>query len=110
MRLLFTSLFIFVACNLAVAQRVDPCKIFGSFYKVDNPGRADVIVFEEESEYFAQLRIFEEENSLYADEPGVWFFSENIGLARYRVFFTKRRSQADFTVHFVDRLAKAGCD
>jgi hypothetical protein len=110
MRFLLVFLVIILAGSFEIqAQRVDPCKIFGSFFKVDHPGRADIIVYEEDSEYFAQLRVFTEDNRLYADETGVWFFTDQIGFADYRVFFTKKRSQADFTIHFVNSLSRAGC-
>ena len=103
-------LLLFMLLPLSVlAQRVDPCKLFGTFYKVNQPGMADLVVYEEDSEYFAQLRIFEEENKLYADAAGLWFFEEKPEFANYRVYFTKRRSQADVTVFFVNSLSKAGC-
>ena len=57
-----------------------------------------------------ELKIFEEENSLFADREGVWFFCESFELADFRVYFTEERYQAHFTVYFIDTASFAGCN
>jgi uncharacterized protein DUF6150 len=93
----------------ANAQVKPYCKLSGSVYESPTKQGSDFWVFEEESEAFADMLIFEEENKLYATEPGVWFFVENEGLADFKVFFTKEKSEADFIVYFVDSTTFAGC-
>jgi len=85
------------------------CNLHGSVYETSEKQGADFWVYEEESEAFADLIVFEEENQLYADQPGVWFFVENKGLADFSIYFTTEKSEADFILYFTDSSTFAGC-
>lgn len=93
----------------SIAQVKPYCRLQGSVYETPTKAGADFWVYEEESEAFADILIFEEENKLYADEPGIWFFVKNQGLADFSVYFTKEKSEADFVVYFIDSTTFAGC-
>jgi len=107
-----TLLFFFILFGLArisSAQEKPYCQLQGSIFETPTKQGADFWIYEEESEAFADMLIFEEENKLYADEPGVWYFVDNIGLADVRIFFTKEKSEADFIIYFTDSSTFAGC-
>ena len=91
------------------AQNEPYCRLQGSVYETPTKQGADFWVFEEESEAFADMFIFEEENRLYADQPGIWFFVDNISLADFSIYFTKEKSEADFVVYFTESITFAGC-
>ncbi len=91
------------------AQDKPYCNLRGSVFETPTKQGADFWVYEEESEAFADMLIFEEENKLYATEPGIWYFVDNMGLADFKVYFTKEKSEADFIVYFTDSTTFAGC-
>jgi len=63
----------------------------------------------EESESFADLLVFKASNTLFADKPGLWFFTETRAQAAVSILMVNDRSLADFSVHFVDTESFAGC-
>ncbi len=89
---------------------LDPCKVYGKIYEVDNAGLADYIVYIEDSEAFADLLVFEHENPLYADRPGQWAFVENRSFANVYIYFETRKSRADFSIAFIETESFAGCN
>lgn len=96
--------------SLLPLQENPYCKMYGSFYEVDSPSKADFIIYEELSEPSADLIVYEETNRLYADRPGIWFFEEKESFARYRVFFTNKPGKADVKVFFTEYESFAGCN
>ncbi len=107
---IYSSLLLFLTLAIGVEAQVKPyCNLRGSVYETPTKQGADFWVYEEDSEAFADMLIFEEENKLYADEPGIWFFVENKGLADFKIYFTKEKSEADFVVYFTDSSTFAGC-
>ena len=109
MKTLLCFFILFGLATISNAQEKPYCKLQGSIFETPTKQGADFWVYEEESEAFADMLVFEEENKLYADEPGVWYFVDNIGLADFRVFFTKERSEADFIIYYTDSSTFAGC-
>jgi len=45
-----------------VEEQFDPCRVFGSIYIEEYPENAQFLVYEEASEAFATLQVFEEDN------------------------------------------------
>lgn len=86
------------------------CDIQGSMYVVDKPHLADFIVYEEGSETFSDLIVFEQKNRLYANKKGMWHFEKEQSFARYKIFFTDRPREADFKVYFTKFESFAGCN
>jgi hypothetical protein len=88
------------------------CKLFGSVYiEETNPDRADFLVFEEESEAFANIIVFYDiDNRLFANKPGLWHITDKRGFADFSVYFVDKRNQADFSVFFTDVESFAGCN
>lgn len=88
------------------------CKLFGSVYiEENNPDRADFLVYEEESEAFADIMVFYDiDNRLFANKPGLWHITDKRGFADFSVYFVKKRNQADFSVYFTDVESFAGCN
>ena len=91
------------------AQNQEYCHLQGAVYETSTKQGSDFWVFVEESEAFADLLVYKEENKLYADEAGIWFFVESNGLADFTVFLTKKRIEADFIIYFTDTSSFAGC-
>lgn len=89
---------------------LDPCEIYGSLYVVTDPRYADFRVYVEETESFADVIVFEQDNSLYADRPGQWSFVENRSFARANIYFEKQRNMADFTIAYTEVESFAGCN
>ncbi len=90
-------------------SQIDFCEVYGSIYVEEYPERADFLVFEESSEAFARLIIFEENNRLMADKKGKWYFTDNPDFADFTVYFTERRGSADFQIYFTEFESLAGC-
>ena len=91
-------------------QVYDPCKLFGTVYVVDNPHYAHFKVYEEETEAFADVLVFEESNRLYADEVGIWSFTDKREFADFYIYWVDHKGLADFTVYFTDYESFAGCN
>lgn len=89
--------------------QVDPCQVYGAIYIEEFPDNAQFLVFEEESEAFARIQIFEEDNRLMANESGKWYFVDERAFARYSVYFVEKKVNADFSVYFTDFESFAGC-
>jgi len=98
-----------LGCN-AYSQQVTYCQLHGSVYSSEDRSKADFIVFAEESEAFADFLVYKEENKLYADEPGLWFFVDNKGLADFSIYLTKNKGEADFVIYFTDSPTFVGCN
>ena len=86
------------------------CDIYGVMYEVDDRRKADFIVYEETTESFADVIVFDQDNKLYANAPGHWHFVNKPEFARYRLYFTKNRDAAHFTVFFTEFESFAGCN
>jgi len=89
----------------------DPCQIFGTAYVETDRQRATYFVYiETEDDYSADLRVFKEYNQLYADKSGYWFLSKTKAFADFSIFVVPYRSEADFTIFYVEDEMNAGCD
>ncbi len=102
----------FLFFNTASAQivgKVDHCKIFGKIFVVDFVQQADYRVFEEDTEAFANVVIFKQENRFYADKTGQWFFTKNKAEADFWIYFTETKGQSDFTIAYTPTESFAGC-
>lgn len=95
----------------AVAETLPPdiCKLRGSVYVTDKPNRAHYYVFVEDYESSADLTVYMEENKLYANQPGLWFFTDKEAFADFVVYFTGSKGMADFTIYYTDVASFAGC-
>lgn len=91
------------------AQAFDPCTLFGTVYVTPYAEEAHFIVFEEETEGFADILVFPEENQLFADRKGLWFFTDDPGFADFIVYLNDDRSFADFSIYFTETESFAGC-
>ena len=85
------------------------CQAYGSVYEVNEPYLADLIIFEELSEVTADLLVYEQQNRLYANKPGMWYFEDKKDFARFYIYFTPNKSEADFIVYFTEFESFAGC-
>ena len=104
MWLLVTAIHLFYAPNQSLI-----CQVYGSVYEVNEPYLADLIIFEELSEVTADLLVYEQQNRLYANKPGMWYFEDKKDFARFKIFFTTNKSEADFIVYFTEFESFAGC-
>jgi hypothetical protein len=89
--------------------QLDVCRIFGAVYEEKNPRYADYRVHVEESEDFSDLVVFRQDNRLFADRAGLWFFTDKKEFADFSVYFDKQRGTADFSISFTDTESFAGC-
>lgn len=103
-------IFLLWLCTALVQPRNPYCDVFGVMVEVDRVSQADFIVYEEESENFSDIIVFDQDNRLFANRPGHWHFVRDEKFARYRLFFTTDRDQADFSVFFTDFESFAGCN
>lgn len=106
--LLFSGL----SSSVSPAAEVPPpevCKLRGSVYVTDKPDRAHYYVFVEGYESSADLAVYMEENKLYADQPGRWFYTDKEAFADFVVYFTDSKSMADFSIYYTDVASFAGC-
>ncbi len=91
-------------------QRNRYCRVFGVMYEVSDHRKADFLVYEEDSESFADLIVYDQDNKLYANAMGHWHFVTNPDFARYKLYFTKDRDKAHFSVFFTEYESFAGCN
>ena len=111
MRLILSNIFLFLVtifAQQAVAQN-GWCQLKGAVFVDSNPTRIQYRVYLEESESFADLLVFKASNTLFADKPGLWYFTDSRAQAVVSILMVKERSQADFSIHFVDAESFAGC-
>jgi hypothetical protein len=108
-KLLFVAAF-FLMAVATQAQRLKPCNLYGSVFFVKDKYLADFTVYLEETESFADLVVFREDNALYADQSGIWFITDKMGLADYRVYIETIKGRANFTIHYTDSRSFAGCN
>ncbi|MFT4736586.1 MAG: hypothetical protein ACI8QD_002324 [Cyclobacteriaceae bacterium] len=88
----------------------DYCEIYGSFYEVEDILEADLVVYLEGAETFADIIVYEQKNRLYADKPGMWYFESDAVNARRKVFFTDRKREAHFSIYLSRFESFAGCN
>lgn len=89
--------------------RVDPCKVFGKLYIVTDKRQADYKIYEEETEAFAQLVVYKQDNRFYADKQGQWFFTKDRTEADFWVYFVDSKGLSDFTIAYTQTESFAGC-
>jgi len=92
------------------SSQVNFCKLFGAVYIEESPQNADFRVFEEESEAFCNIKVFEVESRLYADNEGLWHFTDKKAFADFSIYFEPKKGLADFSVYFIDVESFAGCN
>ena len=104
MWLLVTAIYLFNTPNQSLI-----CQAYGSVYEVNEPYLADLIIFEALSEVTADLLVYEQQNRLYANKPGMWYFEDKKDFARFKIYFTPNKSEADFVIYFTEFESFAGC-
>jgi len=111
MRLIFSILILQLAWFFPQASNAQKawCQLQGPVFIDSNPTRVQYRVYEEESESFADLLVFKAANALFADKPGLWYFTEARAQATIGIMFVKERSLADFSIYFVETESFAGC-
>jgi hypothetical protein len=87
----------------------DFCELKGSVFIEEIPSRASFRVYLEESEAFADVLVFETDNSLYADKGGIWYFVKNRGIADFTVCMVDTKNKADFSICYTTYESMAGC-
>ena len=92
------------------SSQVDFCKLFGAVYIEKSPQKADFRVYKEESEAFCNIKVFEVDSRLYADNEGLWHFTDKKAFADFSVYFEPKKGLADFSVFFTDVESFAGCN
>jgi hypothetical protein len=90
-------------------QELPYCELKGSVYIEENPKKALFKVYEEESEAFADLLVYETDNALFSDKAGIWYFVENPGLADFSICLVDSKSNADFSIYYTSFESMAGC-
>lgn len=107
--LLIGGLSFFPDNSASAAPPQEVCRLRGSVFVTDNPQRAHYYVYVVDYESAADLNVYAEENKLFADQPGLWFYTETEAFADFNVYFTDNRGMADFTIYYTDVASFAGC-
>jgi hypothetical protein len=95
---------------LPFTWRFDRCNAFGSIYFTKNKNEAHFIIYIEESEAMADLKVFKTDSPLAATQAGLWHVTDIKPAATYIVYIeTERKSMADFTVAYTTNEAFATC-
>lgn len=87
----------------------DPCKLKGQVFVTEHPGRADLYVYVVDYETQAELMVFTEDNPLYANQAGHWFYTDTEAFADFTIFFTDSPGAADLRIYYTDIPSFAGC-
>ncbi|HEX8428920.1 DUF6150 family protein [Hymenobacter sp.] len=99
------------AAPVSVAS-LEPCRIYGTIYLERDPRRRGIcfgVVYEEPEEAFADVLVYAEDNKLFADKAGLWYFTEARDFADYVLFVSDKRALADFSIHYTKVRSFAGC-
>ncbi|MEY3417246.1 MAG: hypothetical protein RL060_1358 [Bacteroidota bacterium] len=91
-------------------KNIDPCKIDGAVYIEKNRVDATYRVFVEESQAFANLIVYKQDNKLYADQPGNWYFTPSKGFADFSIYIETNKAFADFSIYYTKTESFAGCN
>ena len=86
------------------------CNIFGSVFIVDNPKEADFRVYIEDSEGSADVWVYDIEEKLFADRPGLWYFTNQKAFSDFTIYIEKDKYLADFSIYYTDAESFAGCN
>lgn len=89
--------------------RVDYCRLYGAIYIEKDPTYADYKVFVAEDEGLADMAVYLEDNALYADQSGIWYFTKDRNQADFRIFLEKTKPFADFSIAYTTARSFAGC-
>jgi hypothetical protein len=96
--------------NLAPKNHlIDYCQVYGNIFLTKKVSEADFVVFVEDSESAANLVIFEETNSAFANKIGKWNKVQDQAFADHYIYITKNSSEADFTIAYTDVESFSGC-
>jgi hypothetical protein len=89
----------------------DICEVYGSIYvETVNRNQAEFTVFINKENTFPDIKVYLEENQLYADKPGLWYFVKDRELADHVIFIEKDKGRARYSVYYTDRESDAGCN
>lgn len=89
----------------------DYCNLYGTVYiEQKNPRLADFRVFVEETEGSADIWVYNMEEKLFADKPGLWHITDKKAFADFIIYYEKEKYLADFSVYFIDVESFAGCN
>lgn len=89
----------------------DYCNIYGTIYiETKNPRDADFRVYIEETEGSADIWIYQTEEKLFADRPGLWHFTNHKAFADYIIYIDSSKHLADFSIYYIDVESFAGCN
>ena len=91
-------------------QLPKPCNVFGSIYITEDLREAHYSVYEDDSEAFCDVLVFEMDNKLFADKTGLWHFVDNRAMANYVIYIEEERNLADFSIFYTDFENFAGCN
>ena len=109
--LLYIQLFqLFLFPNVNSRQIGSICNVYGNIYiETENRNRADFTIYINKEDSFSDLKVMLQENQLYADKPGLWYFVKERELADYIVFIEKDKGRARHTIFYTDNEINAGC-
>ncbi len=99
-----------VSVSDTCAQGFDACQLYGVVHITEDPNEANFRAYVEDSEAFADLVVYREDNRLMADQPGIWFITDTPAFANFSVFIEKNRGLADFAIFYTDIQSFAGCN
>lgn len=97
------------AKNSAMVLPRDLCQLRGVVYVTEREEEAHFRVYVEDYETSADLVVYSEENKLFADQPGVWHFTDKPAFADFRIYLTSTRAFSDFSIAYTDVASFAGC-
>lgn len=91
---------------------IDACRIYGSIFLETDPRRRAqcfASVYLEPEEAFADVLVYQEDNKLFADKAGFWYFTRARDFADYVLFVTDKRALTDFSIQYTKVRSYAGC-
>ena len=94
----------------SIAYQHNYCNIYGSVFIVDNPKEADFRVYIEDSEGSADVWVYDTDDKLFADRPGLWYFTNQKAFSDYNIYIEKSKYLADFSIYYIDTESFAGCN
>ncbi|SFC15159.1 hypothetical protein SAMN05421780_10393 [Flexibacter flexilis DSM 6793] len=103
------SLFLLSSVACMAQNNPNPCKVYGSVFIEKNRLMADYRIFVESSEGMADLTVFKTANKLFADDAGLWHFTDTKVQADFTVYIEPNRAMADFSVFYTETESFAGC-
>jgi len=108
--LIFILFLSYFGCSAQNNKNIDPCKLYGSVFVEKDRINATFRVYIDTTSSFANVNVFKQNNKLYADKVGQWYFTTVRDFADFSIYLEANKALADFVISYTNSETFAGCN